>query len=85
VREWRELLATAGLEVVAQYTAPMHLLEPARLIKDEGLVRTLRFAWNVATHAAARRRVLTMRRVFRKYNRHLAAVVLVATKLEEKP
>jgi SAM-dependent methyltransferase len=83
VREWRELLNTAGLRVVAEHTAPMHLLEPTRLIKDEGLLRALRFAWNVATHAAARRRVLTMRRVFRKYNRHLAAVVLVATKLED--
>jgi hypothetical protein len=83
VSEWRELLANSGLKVVAERTAPMHLLEPVRLIKDEGLVRAIRFAWNVATHAAARRRVLTMRRVFRKYNRHLAAVVLVAAKSED--
>jgi SAM-dependent methyltransferase len=80
VCEWRELLAEAGLKVVAEHTAPMHLLEPARLIKDEGVLRALRFAWNVATHAAARRRVLTMRGTFRKYKRNLAAVVLVATK-----
>jgi hypothetical protein len=80
IAEWHELLAAAGLNVIAEHTAPMHLLEPARLIKDEGLLRALRFAWNVATHTAARRRVLTMRRVFRKYDRHLAAIVLVATK-----
>lgn len=79
-REWRELLAAAGLNVVAEHTAPMHLLEPARLIKDEGVLRALRFVWNVATHAAARRRVLTMRRVFRKYGRHLAAIALVGEK-----
>jgi len=79
-REWRELLAGAGLEVTAQHTAPMHLLEPARLVKDEGFFRALRFAWNVATHAVARRRVLTMRKVFRKYGRHLAAIVLVGVK-----
>jgi SAM-dependent methyltransferase len=85
VREWRELLASAGLTIVDQHTAPMHLLEPARLVKDEGLLRAMRFAWNVATHAAARRRVLTMRRVFRKYGRHLAAIVLVATKTCEDP
>ena len=83
VREWREHLAAAGLTVVAEYTAPMHLLEPARLVRDEGLLRAIRFAWNVATHAAARRRVLTMRRVFRKYGRHLAAIALVATKPRE--
>lgn len=80
VNEWRELLTSVGLTVVAEQTSPMHLLEPARLVKDEGLLRAVRFVWNVATHAAARRRVLTMRRVFRKYARHLAAISLVATK-----
>lgn len=85
VREWRALLTAAGLKVVAEQTAPMHLLEPKRLVKDEGMLRALRFAWNVATHAAARRRVLTMRRVFRKYGRHLAAIALVASKPLEDP
>jgi SAM-dependent methyltransferase len=78
--EWRELLGAAGLRVVAQHTAPMHLLEPRRLVRDEGLRRAVRFVWNVATHAAARRRVLAMRRVFRKYGQHLAAIALVAEK-----
>jgi hypothetical protein len=72
------------LKVIVEHTAPMHLLEPARLIKDEGLGRTLRFAWNVATHTTARRRILKMRSVFRKYNRHLAAIALVAMKPEDK-
>lgn len=80
VREWRDLVADAGLTVVAEHRAPMHLLEPARIVRDEGLLRALRFAWNVATHAVARRRVLTMRRVFRKYRAHLAAIALVACK-----
>ncbi|HVT29063.1 MAG TPA: methyltransferase domain-containing protein [Lacipirellulaceae bacterium] len=80
--EWRELLESAGLTVVAEETAPMHLMEPARLIRDEGLFRAIRFAWNVAWHTAARRRVLAMRRIFRKYARHLAAVALVAEKRE---
>lgn len=83
VREWRELLAGAGLTIVSEHTAPMHLLEPTRLVKDEGLLRAVRFAWNVATHAAARKHILTMRRVFRKYGEHLAAIALVATKPEE--
>jgi SAM-dependent methyltransferase len=82
-REWREILAAAGLQVVAEYPAPMHLLEPIRLVKDEGLLGAIRFAWNVATHAAARRRVLTMRRAFRKYRNHLAAIALVAVKPRE--
>ena len=82
VHEWRELLAAAGLSVVAEHSAPMHLLEPARVVRDEGLFRAMRFAWNVTTHVVARRRVLAMRRVFRKYNQYLSAIALVATKPE---
>src|SRR4029079_4723076 len=78
VKEWRELLESAGLQVKAVETAPMHLLEPLRLIRDEGLTQAIRFVWNVASHAEARRRVLSMRRVFRKYKEHLAAVAIVA-------
>jgi hypothetical protein len=80
IREWREILAAAGFSVVDEHTAAMHLLEPARLVKDEGLLRTFRFAWNVATHAPARRRILSMRCVFRKYRDHLAAIAIVAQK-----
>jgi hypothetical protein len=80
IRDWRKLLGDAGLIIVSEETAPMRLLEPARLVKDEGLLRSLRFAWNVATHAAARQRILAMRRTFRKYSHHLAAIALVAEK-----
>ncbi len=80
-REWRELMSSAGLTVVAEHTAPMHLLEPARVVSDEGLLRAIRFAWNVAWNGEARRRVLAMRRVFRTYRRNLAAITLVAVKL----
>jgi hypothetical protein len=83
IREWRKLLSDHGLVVVAEDTTPMRLLEPARLMKDEGLLRTVRFAWNVATHAAARKRILAMRRAFRKYSQHLAAIALVAEKPRE--
>lgn len=80
VQEWRELLTDAGLTVVSQQLAPMHLLEPMRLVRDEGFVGALRFVWNVARNAEARCRVRRMRGVFRKYRRHLAAVSLVAVK-----
>jgi SAM-dependent methyltransferase len=80
ISEWRELLLSAGLTIVAESTAPMHLLEPARIVKDEGLLHALRFAFNVATHSAARRRVLKMRSTFRKYSQNLAAIAIVARK-----
>lgn len=80
VKEWRELLESVGLKVDAVEMEPMHLLEPLRLVRDEGLAQAIRFVWNVATHAEARRRVLSMRRVFRKYRKHLAAVAIVVVK-----
>jgi hypothetical protein len=82
VIEWQELLQSVGLTIQAVEMARMHLLEPLRLIRDEGLAQAIRFVCNVASHAAARRRVLSMRRVFRKYKQHLAAVAIVAVKPE---
>ena len=78
--EWRALLAAQGLTVETQVSAPMHLLEPKRFVRDEGLARTLRFIWNVARTPAARRRIRAMRATFRRYAEHLAATVIVAAK-----
>ena len=61
-------------------TAPMALLEPRRVIADEGLFGALRFAKNVLVHRDGRKRVLGMRRTFRKHRERLAAVAIVATK-----
>jgi SAM-dependent methyltransferase len=81
VAEWSGLFQAAGFELVSQHHAPMHLLEPKRLVQDEGILGALRFAWNVTTHGAARQRVSRMRRVFRKYQAHLAAVAIVSRKV----
>jgi hypothetical protein len=81
--EWRELLAGEGLKIVAEAVAPMHLLEPRRLVQDEGLFGAMRFVWNVARNPSARQRVLGMRRIFRKYRDHLAAIAIVGRKPEE--
>lgn len=78
--EWGEAVQAAGFQIVAEHLAPMHLLEPRRLVQDEGLLRAARFVWNVARHRQARKRVLAMRRLFRKYRDHLAAIAMVAAK-----
>jgi ubiquinone/menaquinone biosynthesis C-methylase UbiE len=78
--EWRQLLVNAGFKIQSETTAPMHLLEPRRLIRDEGLVRALRFVFNVLRTPEARKRVFSMRSMFRKHGRHLAAVGFVAFK-----
>ena len=80
VPEWRTLLESEGFIVHTEATAPMHLLEPNRLIQDEGFLGTLRFVWNVLRNDEARHRVATMRKVFQTYEENLAAVMLVAVK-----
>lgn len=78
--EWEKLLSEAGLKVTWHGEAPMALLEPRRLVADEGVLGFLRFAVNLLRRPDARRRVLQMRRVFRQNAEHLGAIALVATK-----
>lgn len=80
VPEWRTLLESAGFAIHAEATAPMHLLEPKRLIQDEGFWAALRFVWNVMRDKEARPRVKAMRKVFQTYEEHLAAIMLVGMK-----
>lgn len=80
VAEWRLLLESEGFEVRAVETASMSLLEPVRLVKDEGLRGAIRFALNVLRDGEARRRVFEMRRTFRRNRKVIGAVALLAIK-----
>ncbi|HXY65677.1 MAG TPA: methyltransferase domain-containing protein [Mycobacterium sp.] len=80
VAEWKQLLTDHGLVIDHVATAPMALLEPRRLVADEGLLGTLRFAKNLLIHRDARRRVIHMRRTFRRHRERLTAVAIVASK-----
>jgi len=77
---WRRLLEQCGFRVEFEAKAPMHLLEPKRVIRDEGVARTLRIVWNVLRDRQARQRVRRMRALFRDYSSHLQAIALVARK-----
>lgn len=80
IAEWSELLAGHGLVVENVATAPMALLQPQRIVSDEGPLGALRFAKNVLTQPEARKRVLMMRNTFRTHRERLAAVAIVAHK-----
>lgn len=58
----------------------MSLLEPGRLIRDEGLLGALRFVWNLLRDSEARQRVLEMRAVFRRNRNQLGAVSIIGIK-----
>jgi ubiquinone/menaquinone biosynthesis C-methylase UbiE len=78
--EWRELLEAAGFTVTLVREAPMHLLEPRRVVQDEGLGRALAIAGRMLVNPEARRRVLRMRAAFRSLSGSIRAVTLVAEK-----
>ena len=78
--EWKALLESESLEVSIVLTEPFHLLEPKRLVQDEGLPGALKFAGNLLRNREARSVVLGMKRVFRKYKAHLSGISMVAQK-----
>jgi SAM-dependent methyltransferase len=82
-RAWRALLEEAGFVVRTGRIVPMRLLEPRRVVQDEGLIGAARFVANVLRDPTARRRVGEMRRAFRAHAPHLGAIALVAHKPEE--
>ncbi len=79
--EWRELLEKEGFTIKEVYTNEMLLLETNRIIDDEGLFRTLKIGYNILTHPKARKRIAEMRKTFKKYQKHMNAIVLIAEKL----
>lgn len=82
VAEWSELLSASGFEVVSTDRSPMALLNPRRVIADEGVIGALRLVKNIVLHGAARKRVLAMRRTFREHRDALTAVALVGIRPE---
>lgn len=80
--EWTATFERNGMAVAWSSEAPMHLLEPWRVLGDEGLLGGMRIALNVLTKPVLRRRILAMRRLFRKYGKHLGAISIVGTVME---
>jgi len=75
--EWIRLFDGNGLKVTWSGKAPMHLLEPRRLLQDEGFMGSLCIAFRMAANPTLGRKILAMRRIFNKYGEHLGAISLV--------
>jgi len=75
--EWIRLFRQNGLKVTWSGKAPMHLLEPCRLLADEGFMGGLRIVFRMTSNPGLGQRILAMRRLFNKYVEHLGAVSLV--------
>ena len=66
-----------GMKVIWSGEARMNLLEPRRVVQDEGLWAGLWIAFNMAKSPVLRQRILAMRRLFREYREHLSVISLV--------
>jgi ubiquinone/menaquinone biosynthesis C-methylase UbiE len=76
--EWVELFEQHGMSVSWIATAPMSLLEPKRLLQDEGFLGVVRIGLNIARKPLLRHRMMAMRGLFRRYQAYLGAISLVA-------
>lgn len=79
--EWTTLLENEGFKIRKIERNAMHLLEPSRVIDDEGLFNALKIGWNVLTNAEARKRIINMRKTFKKHQQHMNAIVIIAEKI----
>lgn len=80
-KEWCELLEKEGFKIREIHDSPMHLLKPKRMIDDEGIFRTLKIAFNVLIHSNARKRIIKMRKLFKKYENQITAFAIIAEKI----
>ncbi|VEJ57276.1 class I SAM-dependent methyltransferase [Arachnia propionica] len=77
---WKELLATHGLEAEWHDRAPLHLLEPRRIVSDEGLWGALRFWNNARRLPGASDRLKAMRQGFQLQGKLMGGIVILARK-----
>lgn len=80
---WQAVYESAGLTVQRCQTGPMALLNPLRIVQEEGLGTLIRLGWNVLMHPIMRQRILAMRRVFTQYSDDLGYIVLRAEKSDQ--
>ncbi|MGB6871358.1 MAG: methyltransferase domain-containing protein [Acidobacteriaceae bacterium] len=78
--EWATLLERHGLKLVWTGEAAMDLLEPRRMLRDEGLLGCLRVAFNVIRDPNLRQRMAAMRKIFSRYRDYLSAISLVSVR-----
>lgn len=78
--EWIHLLETNGFRVREVFINSMHLLHVGRMIQDEGLFRTLRIGYKILCNPSASARIGDTRRTFKKHEKYMNAIALIAQK-----
>jgi len=76
--EWGTACQKAGLTLQQQQTGAMRLLSFSQMLRDDGLLGTVKIAWNVLNNSNLRQRVLQMRRSFQQHQNNLRYIVFWA-------
>jgi SAM-dependent methyltransferase len=79
-REWIRLLEEGGFAVRTIHRAPMLLLSPATMVKDEGVRGTAVLVGRIARDGVALRRVADLWRTMHAERHHLGSISLVAVR-----
>lgn len=77
---WINLAQQSGLTVENHESGLMGLLNPSRIIQEEGLGTFLTIAWNMLTQPDLRQRIFSMRETFMRHGNNLGYIVLTARK-----
>lgn len=80
--DWMALLTENGFEISTYETAPLHLLEPARLVADEGWLGAFRFIRRTLCDSHARSRVMAMRSAMSRNSDKLQAIMVTAVRVD---
>jgi cyclopropane fatty-acyl-phospholipid synthase-like methyltransferase len=76
--EWKTACQKAGLTLQQQQTGVMRLLNFSQMLRDDGLLGTVKIIWNVLTNSNLRQRVLQMRRSFQQHQNNLGYIIFWA-------
>jgi cyclopropane fatty-acyl-phospholipid synthase-like methyltransferase len=76
--EWSTALQKVGLSIQQQQIGTMGLLTLRQMIRDEGILRTIKIAWNILINPNLRQRVLKMRHDFQQQGNNIGYIVLIA-------
>ncbi|WP_036489425.1 cyclopropane-fatty-acyl-phospholipid synthase family protein [Myxosarcina sp. GI1] len=78
VSEWSTACKDAGLTIEQQQTGKMGLLNFSQMVRDEGLLGTVKIIWNILTNPHLRQRILQMRRVFQQKGKNIGYIVFIS-------
>jgi cyclopropane fatty-acyl-phospholipid synthase-like methyltransferase len=76
--EWETAYENAGLTLQQQQTGSMKLLNLSQIVRDEGLLRTVKIAWNILINPNLRHRILQIRSSFKQHQNQLGYIIFWA-------